>query len=34
MEEQIAIVEEAKSHVKHRRSRRPLIAWWRVTRDF
>jgi len=27
LEEQIAIVEEAKSHAKNRRSRRPLIGW-------
>jgi len=34
LEEQIAIVEEAKSHAKDRRNRRPLFAWWRQTRDF
>ena len=33
-EEQIAIVEDAKSHSKNRRDRRQLVFWLRQTRDF
>jgi hypothetical protein len=34
LEEQIAIVEEAASHVKNRRRRRQLRFWSHETRDF
>jgi len=34
LEEQITIVEEAKSHEKNRRVRRQLRFWSRETRDF
>jgi len=34
LEDQITIVEEAKSHGKSRRSRRRQDFWWRWTRDF
>jgi len=34
LEEQITIVEEAKSHEKNRRDRHRLVFWRRWTRDF